>query len=215
MNDLATTYADNIRTIYQQSTDTDRKTGQAWYHRANEIVARISVESGISADRVAAALAALSPNNPWNWNVQDAAAFALAAANGDPMPTATTYGINQRRAWDFLTGETDWTTAAPKVRSFVRNILGDHDTVTVDIWALRVASMGTEPKVRTPAHYRTIANAYRLVAGELNIAPRDLQAITWVIGRRTALGLAKPVRPSTSLKRGTFTWVATLLTAGT
>lgn len=204
-------YATNIRAIYALATDADRAAGAAWYPTAYRMADAIAATTGAPTDRVAAAIAALSPRNPWRWNVQDAAAFAVAAATGAPMPTATTFRSNAVRAWQFLTGATDWRSSALKVRSFVANICGDPNAVTVDVWAVRVATNGAESEVRTDAHYRAIAGAYQAVAAELGIAPRDLQAITWLVAERIGLGSARKGRGhAVNFKRGTFPWVAAL-----
>lgn len=207
-------YCDSIRTIYAQATDADRAAGTAWYRDAGRIAAAIADRTGIATDRVAAAIAALSPRNPWRWNVADAAAFADAAARGETdRPTATTFGSNADRAWAFVRGETDWRTTALKVRSFVANILGDADAVTVDVWAIRVATNGAQHEVRNDREYRAVADAYRTVAAELGITPRDLQAITWVTAERIGLGSKRRVRHGLTFKRGTLAWVPALLTA--
>lgn len=208
-----TAYTDSIRAIFDQSTPDDRTAGEAWYPGAQAIAERIAAESGLPLDRVAAAIAALSPRNPWYWNVQDAAAFSLAAASGQAMPSATTFGANRERAWSLLHGESDWATAALKVRSFVANICGDPDSVTVDVWAIRVATMGEQSTVKNDAQYREVADAYRAVAADLGLAPRDLQAITWVVAERIGLGSNRRGRHGQTLKRGTFPWVADLLAA--
>jgi hypothetical protein len=152
----------------------------------------------MATDRVAAAIAALSPRNPWTWNVQDAAAYAFAVANGHDMPTATTFGANRRNAWAFLNGTHDWTSSALKVRSFVSNIMGDLNAVTVDVWAIRVATGGLLDAVPNDATYIMVANAYREAARIVGETPRDLQAITWLIAQTADNRAVK--RP----KRGTF-----------
>lgn len=207
-------YCDSIRTVYAQATDADRRAGREWYPEAGRIAAAIADRTGIATDRIAAAIAALSPRNPWRWNVADAAAFALAAADGAAeRPTATTFSANADRAWQFVNGATDWRSTALKVRSFVANILGDTDAVTVDVWAIRVATDGAQHAVRNDREYREIADAYRTVAAELGITPRDLQAITWVTAERIGLGSKRRGRHGSTFKRGTLAWVPALLTA--
>lgn len=203
-----------IRDAYRASTADDIERGRAWYPAAERIIAGLADWSGIAPDRVAAIVAALSPRNPWNWNVQDAAMFAAAAARGDAEhPTATTFEQNRRRAWAFANGEADWVSAAPKVRSFVRNMTGDCDAVTVDVWAIRVATRGAQHAVRR-SEYEAVAAAYRTVAAECGETPRDLQAITWVWASRTGLGSKRRgAGHAATLKAGTLAIVATLLAA--
>lgn len=207
-----TTYRDNVRSIYALATSADVAAGRAWYPAAGGIADAIATRTGVDVGRVAAAIAALSPRNPWRWNVQDAAAYADAAARGDDTPpVATTFGANRARAWQFVTGGADWKTSALKVRSFVRNIMGDVDAVTVDVWAIRVATNGAESAVKSDRQYRDVADAYRDVAAEVGETPRDLQAITWIVAERIGLGSKRRGRHSQSFKRGTFAWIVALM----
>lgn len=203
----------NIADVYAQATDAERASGRAWYPTAERYVATIGGRAATDTLRVAAALAALSPRNPWAWNVQDTAAFALAARVNADMPTATTFGRNRANAWAFLRGEHDWASAARKVRSFVLNCTGDTDAVTVDIWALRVAYVGEHSGQVTEREYDMLAQAYRNVAARVNETPRDLQAITWVVAQRLGLGQTRR-RGTRAPKSGTFDWVRDMLTAG-
>jgi hypothetical protein len=202
----------------RQATPEDIGSGLSWYPTAGRIVETIGAWAGLSSDRVAAMLAALSPRNPWAWNVQDAAAFARAIADGGPMPRATTFGYNQRLAWALGSGKDDWRTAAPKVRSFVANILGDTDAVTIDVWAARVCTAGEYAgETIGKGQYRAMADAYRTVAEHEGLAgrtvtPRDLQAITWVVAERIGLGSKRRGRGhSQTFKQGTLPIVMQLL----
>lgn len=207
-------YSANIRGIFHLATAADIDAGREWYPTAGRLAAAIGDRTGHGADRIAAAMAALSPRNPWAWNVQDTAAVAEYAANGGDLPKVTTFGQNRDRAIAFLLGAADWSSAALKVRSFVANICGDVDAVTVDVWAIRVATGGACSTVKNAGVYRDVAAAYRTVAAELGFSPRDLQAITWIVAERIGLGSNRRGRHTATLKRGTFGWVADLLTAG-
>jgi hypothetical protein len=212
---LIPTYASNIEAVLATATDEDRSQGIGWYPRAGRIVAGIAAWTGLPSDRVAAIMAALSPRNPWNWNVQDTAAFAHAIATGGDMPSATTFTVNRVTAWRLGTGGADWRTAALKVRSFVANILGDTEAVTVDVWAIRVAQGGEYDGGSIAAgRYRAMADAYRLVAPRHGLAPCELQAVTWVTADRIGLGSKRRGRGhAATFKRGTFPLVLELLAA--
>lgn len=209
-----------VRT-YRDATADQIAAGRRWYPAAGAIATGIADWAGLPADRVAAAIAALSPRNPWAWNVADAAAFADAAAAGRPTrPSATTFNSNADRAWAILNGGADWRTSALKVRSFVANILGDTDAVTVDVWAIRVATDGRIDTVRNDGQYRRVADAYRsaalylLGADSVVITPRDLQAVTWLVAEQSGIGSRRRGRHGLTLKRGTLPIVATLLALG-
>lgn len=191
-----------IADTYRRATAADLAAGRDWYPTAGRIVDAIAASAGMSSPKVAMALAALSPRNPWRWNVADAYRYAHAAYAGDPMPTATTFGVNQRRAWAILTTGDAWTSAAPKVRAFVSAILGDRQSVVVDVWAIRVASRGALDRVSN-ADYGLVARAYRLAAATLGESPRDLQAITWLTAEREGLGSKRRGRHGETFKAGT------------
>jgi hypothetical protein len=204
---------DEIVATYERATPGQKAAGTSWYPDARSIVDVISAASGIDSHRVTHALAALSPRNPWAWNVADAYAFAMAAACGDPgPPLATTYSKNRVNAWDALTGDgAPWTTAAPKVRAFVRAIMGGTDSVVVDVWAVRVATGGLRSEVRNVGDYRAIATAYSEAARILGVAPRDLQAITWLVASEAGLGSKRKSKIGLTCKRGTPAFLRHLL----
>jgi hypothetical protein len=182
-------FRENLRAAYRRASAEDIRAGRDWYPAAARAVVAIAAETGIGAGPVAYAVAALSPRNPWRWNVADAANLAAWARDGLPGdgPRVTTFGLNRSIAIDALTGTPNgWCSAAPKVRSFVANILGDTDAVTVDTWAVRAATAGARNAVRGPRDYAEIAQAYRDVAAEVGETPRDLQAILWTLTIREA-----------------------------
>jgi hypothetical protein len=203
----------NIADVYAQATDAERAAGREWYAQAERYVHTIAERADTDAARVAAALAALSPRNPWAWNVQDAAAFALAARVNAGMPRATTFTRNRETAWAFLQGSHDWASAARKVRSFVRNCTGDTGAVTLDIWALRVAYRGEHSGQVREREYTLLTQAYTNVAARVNEQPAHLQAITWVVAQRLGLGQQR-VTKVRAPKSGTFEWVRAMLVEG-
>lgn len=197
---------------YNRATPDQLDAGRDWYPKAGRIVAQLAYWAGVEPTQMGAAISALSPRNPWAWNVQDAAAFGWAARHGEPMPVATTYGANRRRAWGFLTGSTDWQGSALKVRAFTRAIDGDGDAVVVDVWAVRVATEGRRQLVESDADYRELAEAYREAARQLGEpSARDLQAIVWVSAQTRGLGSHRRGRHDAVAKRGTFEVVAVAL----
>src|SRR5438046_239682 len=108
-------YVANILLAYRAASPADIAAGRDWYPAASRIVDAIAEWANVDPPRVAAVMAALSPRNPWQWNVQDCAAVTYAASHGRPMPhetvcpvTVTTFDSNRDTAWRFATGESDW-----------------------------------------------------------------------------------------------------------
>lgn len=202
-----------IVAAYRDASPEDIERGRDWYPRAGRMIAELAAWSGLDTPTMAAVVAALSPRNPWNWNVADAAAIAQHAAMGGPLPKVTTFDQNRDRAVSIAAGRSDWTTSAPKVRSFVRNMTGDVDAVTVDVWAIKVATAGKRSEVRSDADYWNVAQAYQTAAGIVGETPRELQAIVWVNAERVGLASKRRGRIGESIKRGTLPFVIGLLTA--
>lgn len=210
-------HADMVAAIietYGRADDAQRSGGRAWYGSAGRMVRSIAADTLQPADRVAAALAALSPRNPWRWNVADAYAFAAAyrADPHGPIPSATTFSVNRGNAWLALAGDTAWRTRAPKVRAFVAAILGDHGAVVVDTWAIRVATRGALTDVRD-AEYDHVAAAYRDAATMIGETPAAVQAITWLVAQSEGMASSRRGRHDETFKRGTPAAVVALFSA--
>lgn len=198
-------YVANLVTAYAAATPDELRTGRDWYPAAARMVRTISRRTGIGRRRVALAVAALSPRNPWRWNIQDTAAlatFVTAGAEGTP-PSVTTFNGNRDLALRYLQGAADWSSSAPKVRSFVANIMGDTTAVTVDVHATRCATGGTLNHPRTDREYDAIAEAYRIVAAAVGETPRELQAVLWLVAIRQHGRIGKVQ----ACKRGTFDYI--------
>jgi hypothetical protein len=180
--------ADRLAAAYRRAPVAAIADGREWYpaaYREAERIARPDV--GITPERAAAVIAALSPRVGWAQNV--AAAGAMIASRGtisfDLLPG---FHANKRKAraiirggelggpGDALGGD------APKVRAFWRAICGDPDAVVLDIWAMRAAGENADIAPRG-ARYERIAQAYRDAAEIVGESARDLQAILWLATR--------------------------------
>lgn len=201
---------------YRRASVPQLESGGAWYDVAGRIVRTIADETRLPVDRVAAALAALSPRNPWRWNVADCYAFAAAYAADPygPIPTATTFTVNRENAWLALAGDLPWRTRAPKVHAFVAAILGYRDAVVVDTWAIRVATRGAMTDVRN-GEYETVVAAYRAAARILGTRSSDVQAVTWVVAQAEGIASSRRGRNDETFKRGTPDAVRAMFGDGT
>ncbi len=172
----------NILAAYRRATPAQVAAGDAWYPLAGDIVRGIADAAFMPVSRVALTLAALSPRNPWRWNVADAYHFVVAARDGEARPSATTFGRNTEAAWKAAHGDANpWKSSALKVRAFAACIAGDEHAVVVDTWATRVATAGSRDRVATDAEYRRIAAAYDEAAWLEYVSPSVMQAITWTV----------------------------------
>lgn len=177
-------YVNNIRKYAAMASAEQIHDGLAWYKTARDIAATIARKTEQSLENVAAIIAALSPQNRWNQNIIDADRLCTYAQLGETEPPkVSTFHANKYKAWTIANGG-NWREVliGPKVESFVANILGDYNRVTVDIWAIRAASdfaLMSMPK----GQYRIVERAYQIVASELGYSAADLQAIVWTVVR--------------------------------
>lgn len=181
MDDMTTAIIDT----YNEATPSQVERGRAWYAMANRIAAAIADATGSDTETAAYVMSATSPRNRWLHNVADTYA-TLAAVRDGTMPCLSVTHANRAKALRIARHEladpaSAWSGSALKVRSFVRNILGDPEAVTVDVWAIRVATRGARSAVGPDSRYRAAERAYREAAAILGETPRDLQAITWIV----------------------------------
>lgn len=164
----------------------DLASGIAWYSRA-ETAAAAMASGPITARDAAGIVASLSPRNRWNVNLAQAAKVITHALSGTLDVPAVSTLSNRGKAWRIATGESpDVALSGPKVRAFFANITGDHDAVTVDVWAARAAEGCSIKAAPTGGRYNAIADAYRAAADAAGVTPREMQAAVWVHVRGSA-----------------------------
>lgn len=167
-----------IVATYRQASPAELAAGASWYADANAIAALIADGDIV---RGACIIAALSPRQSWARNVLGAR--EIAAGNNAPsgfFGASIRKAIACRDSADPLaacTGE--------KIQSFARNIIGDYESVTVDVWALRVAlgESADDYPLGNVGAYAAIATAYRRAAARIGVAPAVVQAVTWCVAR--------------------------------
>lgn len=165
----------------------DRRAGLAWYDRASAAADDIADRYGLDRSQAAGIIAAMSPRSRWSTNLRAAETIARAAADGAPSAPRVGLGDAVDKAWRIAHGEpAGLTLGGPKVRAFWRNITGDRDAVTVDVWAARAATGRYDAPVPAGRRYARIAAAYRAAAHAVGVAPRDFQAAVWVHVRGAA-----------------------------
>ena len=181
-----------IRAAWDDATADDLATGLDWYRRARETAETLSAGTPFTVEQTAAVIAALSPRNGWLENVAGASDMVNAASWHREQPTVAGLPINRDKAWRILQSSTDPEAilGGNKVCSFYRNIMGDEDAVTIDVWGLRL--LGLDNRSLTRRQYERIADAYRQVAVSVGHSPRDVQAATWTYYRRHFMSTFAP-----------------------
>ena len=78
------------------------------------------------------------------------------------------------------------TLKGPKIKNIARNLCGDTEAVTIDIWAGRVALPDhpeLEKAMGRAGVYDGLAEAYRIASSRVGVSPSTIQATTWIVAR--------------------------------
>jgi hypothetical protein len=170
-----------VRT-FDRASASDIEAGARWYDEAGDLAATLA-GGDITVQHAATVIAHLSPRTPWARNV--ATAVALIHEGPEAARALGAMGALVDRAVESLAYVDPFESFGPsakKTRSFARNISGDREEVTVDIWAMRVADLD-EALLSRKGAYEAMAHAYRLAAGRRGVDPATMQATTWVVAR--------------------------------
>jgi hypothetical protein len=157
--------------------------GMSWYRHADDIARELAEEYDVSEEIAAYVIAATSPRTFWSFNVKHAR--AILAYEDAPSGAMGTNDARGRAVRDYGIGHIG---NGPKVNAFARNIAGDWNEVTIDMWAFRAAcgDLAIEKYLARKGAYETVAEAYRIAAKRFGIAPAQMQAIVWVAIRGRA-----------------------------
>jgi hypothetical protein len=166
-----------VRT-FERASASDIEAGARWYDEAGDLAVDLAAHHGHTVEQTASVIAALSPRTTWARNVAGA---ALLVEHDEVLPGLI--GRNVETARRALTdGYYVFGPTAPKTGRFARNIAGDRESVTVDVWAARVVGVDEDLLSRKGA-YDAIEHAYRLAARRLGVDPATAQATTWIVAR--------------------------------
>lgn len=168
-----------ILATFDRATASDLESGARWYDEAGDLAASLASDAG-SLEHAATVIAHLSPRTPWARNVAGAVSLIRHGEKGN----GTMDALYQRAvsSLDYEDPFESFGSGAPKTAAFARNIAGDREVVTVDVWALRVASLD-ETAIGRKGAYEAVAHAYRLAARRRGVDPATMQATTWVVAR--------------------------------
>jgi hypothetical protein len=175
----------NATTLYRNiaKTATPAQIEQAtqWYADAELLASdliRIYQSRGISVtlEHTASVISSFSPRQRWNRNMVQALEFAHG---GEPKGLKNNLRMAQQSqeiGFEALKGQ--------KTNAFARAIAGDDDAVTIDVWMCYAAGLDTNAPNKT--QYRELSEAVRIIASEMKMTPRVMQALIWIIYRGSA-----------------------------
>ncbi len=187
VNAADTTMAETINRIvatFRQATPSDIEAGATWYANGEILVGDLAKNSAYSRETVAAVIAHLSPRTQWARNVAGATVLLMSSGTARPegcMSANVDRALKAMESFDPLA-----TLRGPKTRRFAANLLGDRESVTVDVWTAHVALGEHDTTGNILARvgvYDAIEHAYRLAARRLGVDPTTCQATCWIVSR--------------------------------
>lgn len=168
---------------FDKATPADLEYGASWYPEAGQQAADLAIASHRSKECCAAVISHLSPQLKWVRNVL--AAHALLV-DKEVIPGVLSRSVEKAQAAilrDEAGDPVDESTFGVKTLRFYRNIMGSHDDVTIDVWALRTVGLDDDKDLSAAGRYGALEHAYRLAARRRSVEPDTFQATAWVVTR--------------------------------
>jgi hypothetical protein len=157
-----------------------------WYDYAGRFCAGLDADYSLEKGTTAGVVAALSPLNTWESQIENTPRIIAAGLAGERLP-GTGFFSNKDKALRIIQGEKPLDVlGGDKVRNFFRNLTGDWEAVTIDRHAIKIAgfsSKSADAGSLTGKVYAEIATAFSQAARTLKIAPAEIQALTWCYWR--------------------------------
>ena len=189
----------SITAVFNLASQADRNQGINWYSKALDFAYELEASYGIQLETIVGVIAALSPRNRWERNMQDAESMVkVYAAGGDYNDLMSlkvcTFTTGKQKAAAILTDKVSDRDAllailkGPKLCEFFNCILGDVDDVCIDghaysIWVGDRITLANVPSIGKKLR-QTIKADYQQAAKNLGLKSHELQAITWVCWKR-------------------------------
>lgn len=172
------TLTNRILRVFDRATPHQIETGATWYDEARELAFHLGRNSGYGLEHAAAVISHLSPRTTWTRNVTGAISLLMYGEQSEGI-----IGSNFERAQVSLEYDDPAESfGGPKTLRFYRNIIGDTEAVTVDVWAVRVAGVD-ETLLSRVGVYDAIELAYQRAARRRGVEPTTMQATTWIVAR--------------------------------
>lgn len=169
------TLTKRILAVFDRATATDIESGARWYDEAGDLASSLAAQHSTTVEHTAAVISALSPRTPWSRNVAGAVAlYETGQAPGCIGRNVETAERAMVEGYGAING--------PKTSRFARNIAGDRESVTVDVWAARVARIDENLLTRKGV-YDAVEAAYQRAARRVGLDPATMQATTWIVAR--------------------------------
>lgn len=164
-----------IDKVFQDATADDIESGRQWYPGARGVVYAMARQYGVTPEKAAGVVAALSQRCQWSKNIEHArACFEKRPIGG--LPAAANKAIAIRDGANIVD------TLGPnahKIRAFYLALLGDMDAVVIDTWIIKALKWPT--KSYTRIQYEKLADIIRRQARRAGMTAAAYQATVWVV----------------------------------
>lgn len=173
-------WVDEILWSADQATLAETVIGRGWYLEAHQYAYKLALENETFITQAAGVIAACSPRNEWNRNMEHAA----MVFRGE-RPSFLSGLFYDRAALIARGAPPEMVLGGRKVRSFHRNIWKplEPGPVTIDGHASDV--LGINPKLlERPGVYQLVAACYRKAARVMDWLPQEVQGVTWTVEKR-------------------------------
>ncbi len=174
---------ESMRHIYAYATEQQREDGRKWYKLALLEAVNMALMYGVQVRTAAGVIAALSPRKTWAHNLRLAHEY-LSGARPRTLK-ASLAAADRVYAGDLCVVPPDYdgdgmllpSLRGPKTRAFYRAIMGDGDSVVLDVWMLR--ALGVSSDKLTDRQYAELADVVMAEAQSAGVPPSEYQAIVW------------------------------------
>jgi thermostable 8-oxoguanine DNA glycosylase len=175
-------YENTYRQIVAEAKPSQIEQATQWYADAEAVAHEIvdiykTRNMDVSLEQAASIVSAFSPRQRWSVNVRQALRFA----HGDETMRCLPNNLKMAKSalengFNALNGK--------KTNSFARNIAGDENAITIDIWMMR--SVGIAKSQPSKKDYTQLSEAIEKIAMETAMTPRTVQALVWIVYRGSA-----------------------------
>jgi len=159
------------------ATMSDIASAATWYDDAKDVALEVARNLGSTLEIGASIVAAFSPRQTWGRNVINALSFSQGNHVAGLANNMTMANNSLVLGFDALNGQ--------KTNAFARNIAGDTNAVTIDVWMIRAAGLDAAKGVNK-SEYNLLADCVREVAKSFGLTPAAMQALIWIVARGEA-----------------------------
>lgn len=191
-SDARRCYGVTLRTLQNRAqrfldlaTPGDLEAAARWYDDAHTLAVLLAGQASIPVEHAAAVISAHSPRTLWSVNV--AAATVQLTIGATAASRLGLLGANVERATRCKRYGYAGLGNGPKTHAFARNIAGERDVVTIDVWMCHALGIDQDALSRKGG-YDVAAYAVASVARAAGLEPATGQAAVWIVAKR----LGKP-----------------------